>query len=148
RHSGEAKAVIQAVLPYLWVLPSSFAGDFVAQASAGLWLGAFVRLVGLLAYVLLLSTLLWQRYTKLYAGEELSEGTAPSHRVNRAESEDVDDSDAPGFFPPQVGAVFRKEMHYLKRNSFLFFSLAIPPLMVFFFSMQFAGIHSGPLHTP
>ena len=35
----------------------------------------------------------------------------------------MDDRDALGFLPPQVGTVFRKEARYLKRNSFLFFAL-------------------------
>jgi len=144
KHGREVKAAIHAVLPYLWLLPSSFAGDFVARASAGQWSAGLLELLGLLVYVLLFSWLLWRRYTKLYAGEELSEGIAPAAKENRFASEDVDDTDSLGFLPPQVGAVFRKELRYLKRNSFLFFSLVIPPLMVFFFSMQIAGAHSGP----
>jgi ABC-2 type transport system permease protein len=143
KHSGEAKAVILAVLPYLWLLPSSFAGTFVARASEGQWSGGLLQLAGLLVYVLTFGALLWRRYAKLYAGEELSEGIAPAAKASRVEDDDIDDSDSLGFLPPQVGAVFRKELRYLKRNSFLFFSLVIPPLMVFFFSMQFAGSHPG-----
>ena len=139
KHSGEVKAVILAVLPYLWLLPSSFAGEFVARAGLGEWSGALLQLAGLLFYVLISSALLWRRYAKLYSGEELSEGIAPNARANRVEQEEVDDTDSLGFLPPQVGAVFRKELRYLKRNSFLFFSLLIPPVMVFFFSMQFSG---------
>jgi hypothetical protein len=141
RHGSEAKAVIQTVLPYLWLLPSSFAGNFVARASEGPWSGALLHLGGLLVYVLVFGVLLWRRYAKLYAGEELSEGTAPEPRTKRTETIEVDDSDTLGFLPPRVGAVFRKEVRYLKRNSFLFFSLAIPPIMVLFFSMQMTGLH-------
>jgi len=141
RHGGEAKTVIQTVLPYLWLLPSSFAGNFVARASEGQWSGALPHLGGLLAYVLVFGALLWRRYAKLYAGEELSEGTAPETGTKRTETVEVDDSDTLGFLPPRVGAVFRKEARYLRRNSFLFFSLAIPPIMVLFLSMQMTGRH-------
>jgi len=144
RHGNEAKQVIQTALPYLWLLPSSFAGDFVARSSEGQWSGALLHLGGLLAYVLVFSVLLCRRYAKLYAGEELSEGASPEPRTKRTGIVEVDDSDTLGFLPPRVGAVFRKEARYLKRNSFLFFSLVIPPLMVFFFSMQLAGARSGP----
>jgi hypothetical protein len=144
RHGNEVKIIVQKVLPYLWLLPSSFAGSFIARLSETQWLKAFANLAGLTVYVLIFSILLWRRYAKLYAGEELSEGIAPVRRAKRAAGENIDDRDSLGFLPPQVGAVFRKEVRYLKRNSFLFFSLVIPPLMVFFFSMQFAGAHSGP----
>lgn len=144
RHSSEVKSIALRLLPYLWLLPSSFAGNFLVRLSASQWLASLLQLAGLFAYVLLFSVFLWLRYTTLYAGEELSEGVAPESRQRRIEAEEHDDSDSLGFLPPQVGAVFRKELRYLKRNSFLFFSLVIPPLMVFFFSMQFAGARSGP----
>lgn len=144
KHGEEIKAMVHLVLPYLWLLPSSFAGNFVARTSQGEWPGAWGQLAGLLAYLLMFSGLLRRRYRRLYAGEELSEGLAPAARAHRGVRQETDDSDSLGFLPPQVGAVFRKEVNYLKRNSFLFFSLVIPPLMVFFFSMQLAGAHSGP----
>lgn len=145
KHGDEVKAIALRLLPYLWLLPSSFAGNFVVCLSESRWAASLSQLGGLLAYVSLFSMLLWRRYAKLYAGEELSEGLAPTLRERRIEVEELDDRDSLGFLPPQVGAVFRKEVRYLKRNSFLFFSLVIPPLMVFFFSMQFTGAHSGPL---
>lgn len=141
RHGNEVKAIILKVLPYLWLLPSSFAGNFVARLSEGQWLPAFTNLAGLLTYAVVFSGLLWRRYAKLYAGEELSEGIAPTTRKRRAASENLDESDSLGFLPLQVAAVFRKEASYLKRNSFLFFSLVIPPIMVLFFSMQMTGLH-------
>ena len=36
----------------------------------------------------------------------------------------------------------RKEFHYLTRNGFSFITLILPPVMVVFFSMQFAGNNS------
>jgi ABC-2 type transport system permease protein len=145
KHGAEVKELAQGVLPYLWLLPSAFAGNLVAKSSEGEWRAALLQLAGLAAYVALSSLLLWRRYARLYAGEDGSEGAAPE-RPARAEAGDArDDYDSLGFLPPQVGAIFRKEVNYLKRNTFLFFSLVIPPLMVFFFSMQFAGARSGPL---
>lgn len=144
QHTREVRDVVQRVLPYLWILPSSLAGDFVALSSAGRWLAGVLRLGGLALYVVAFSALLWLRYSKLYSGEELSEGTAPEKREKRAIGEAADDTESLGFLPPQVLAVFRKELRYLKRNTFLFFSLVIPPLMVVFFSLQFSGEHPGP----
>ncbi|HSC45454.1 MAG TPA: hypothetical protein VLC94_06470 [Candidatus Acidoferrum sp.] len=144
RHGKEVAALAQRGLPYLWLLPSSFAGNFVARASEGEWAGGLTQLAGLAAYVAVFSVLLWRRYAKLYAGEELSEGVAPARVAKRPAEDNSDDREPLRFLPPQVLAVFRKELLYIKRNSFLFFSLAIPPLMIFFFSMQFAGIHAGP----
>lgn len=145
RHGNEAKAFVQHLLPYLWLLPSSFAGNFVARLSEEQWTAGLLQLAGLAAYVAVFSLLLWQRYAKLYAGEELSEGAAPEASAKRKANEDADDTDSLRFLPPQVGAVFRKEVRYLKRNTFLFFSLIIPPVMVLFFSMQFAGLHAWAL---
>ena len=143
KHGEEVKALVRSCLPYLWILPSSFAGGFVARFSQGQWGAAAIRLAGLLGYVAVFSLLLWQRYAKLYAGEELSEGVAPAAREKQAVRETSEAGDSLGFLPPQVLAVYRKEILYLKRNTFLFFSLIIPPLMIFFFSMQFTGEHSG-----
>jgi len=144
KHGAEVKAVAGRVLPYLWLLPSAFAGNLVAKSSEEQWLPAALQLAGLAAYVALSSLLLWHRYARLYAGEESSEGVAPERPAKADVCEARDDRDSLGFLPPQVGAVFRKELNYLKRNTFLFFSLVIPPLMVFFFSMQFGGGRSGP----
>jgi len=143
RHGQEVEKLLERSLPYLWPLPSSFAGDFVASVSQGEWTAGALRLAGLLGYVVIFSALLWWRYTKLYAGEELSEGLAPAARKERRIRENVDDSESLGFLPPQILAVFRKELRYLERNTFLCFGLAIPPLMVFVFTLRFAGVHPG-----
>ena len=144
KHGAEVKAIARRVLPYLWLMPSAFAGNFVAKAGEAEWGPALLELAGLAAYVALFSLLLWHRYAELYSGEELSESAAPGRRAKEDERDTLDDRDSLGFLPPQVGAIFRKEISYLKRNTFLFFSLVIPPLMVFFFSMQFAAAPSGP----
>ena len=145
KHSKEVAGMAERALPYFWILPSSFAGNFVARASTGHGTGAIIHLVGLAVYVVLFGVLLRLRYMKMYEGEELSEGAAPSLNIKRAAAEPADDTETLGFLPPQVLAVFRKELRYLRRNTFLFFSLAIPPVMVLFFTMRFEGTHSDAL---
>lgn len=87
------------------------------------------------------SGLLWLRYKALYLGEEWSESGAPAaakHRLRRQASA----SARPGFLSPPIAGVMRKEFHYLTRNGFSFITLLLPPVMVAFFSMQFAGNNS------
>jgi ABC-2 type transport system permease protein len=133
--------MVRSWLPYFWLLPSSFAGAAVAQVTQHQWLAALLKLFGLAMYLLLFSFLLWKRYAQLYAGEELSETAAPLRKEKRTELTAADGSDALSFLPPQVLAVFRKELLYLKRNTFLFFGLIIPPMMLLFFSVEFTGAH-------
>jgi hypothetical protein len=110
--------MVRSWLPYFWLLPSSFAGAAVAQVTQHQWLAALLKLFGLAMYLLLFSFLLWKRYAQLYAGEELSETAAPLRKEKRTELTAADGSDALSFLPPQVLAVFRKELLYLKRNTF------------------------------
>jgi ABC-2 type transport system permease protein len=137
--------MVRSWLPYFWLLPSSFAGDAVARVSEHRWVSALLKLFGLALYLLLFSLLLWKRYAQLYAGEEISETAAPARKEKRAALTAADEKDAFSFLPPQVLAVFRKELLYLKRNTFLFFGLVFPPTMLLFFSVQFAGAHSTAL---
>ena len=137
--------MVQSWLPYLWLLPSSFAGDAIAQFSRQQWAAAALKLFGLALYLLLFSFFLWKRYAQLYAGEELSETEAPARSERRAAQGATDERDTLSFLPPQVRAVFRKELLYLKRNSFLFFGLIFPPMLLLFFSVQFAGVHPTAL---
>jgi ABC-2 type transport system permease protein len=133
--------VLQSWLPYLWLLPSSFAGDAVARAAEHQWAAMAWKLAGLAAYLVVFSVFLWMRYAQLYAGEELSETAAPGRKEKRAAVTPSDRRDMFDFLPTQVLAVFRKELLYLRRNTFLFFGLIFPPMMVLFFSVQFAGAH-------
>jgi len=93
-------------------------------------------------YLLLFSFLLWKRYGQLYAGEESSETAAPARAEKRAALTPEDQHDAFAFLPQQALAVFRKELLYLKRNTFLFFGLIFPPMLLLFFSVQLTGEHS------
>ncbi|HEY6128750.1 MAG TPA: hypothetical protein VIW23_11260 [Candidatus Acidoferrum sp.] len=137
--------VIKGWLPYLWLLPSSFAGDAIAQFTNHHWAASLLKMVMLFFYAGLFTFLLRLRYAKLYGGEELSESAAPARAEKREEAAAQHGTESLAFLPPQVLAVFRKEVLYLKRNTFLFFGLIFPPMMLLFFSVQFAGIHPTAL---
>jgi ABC-2 type transport system permease protein len=141
RYGHALLPVVRSWVPYLWLLPSSFAGDTVAQFAGHHWGAAVVKLCGLAVYTGIFTMLLWMRYTQLYSGEELSEGVRPARTEKRAALSAEDARETVTFLPPQVLAVFRKELLYLKRNTFLFFGLIFPPMMLLFFSVQFAGPH-------
>jgi ABC-2 type transport system permease protein len=145
RYGHALLPIVRAWLPYLWLLPSSFAGDTIAQSAGRHWGAAILKLCGLAAYTAIFTTLLWMRYSQLYSGEELSEGVAPARKEKRAALSPEDSRDTVTFLPPQVLAVFRKELFYLKRNTFLFFGLIFPPMLLLFFSVQFAGSHPTAL---
>ena len=138
--------MLRSWLPYLWLLPSSFAGDTVARSVEHDWGAAALKLAGLLAYFAVFTAFLWMRYSTLYSGEELSETAAPARIEKRARAAEPDDEEGLGFLPPQVLAVFRKELRYVKRNTFLFFGLIFPPMMLLFFSVQLTGAHPAGLH--
>ena len=136
---GGVRPAILRYLPYLSWLPPSLAGTTAAHAMNGDLRSLAVGFSGLLLWVATFGGLLWQRYRKQYFGEELSEGTAPATRrtVTRRPSEGVI-----GILPPAIAGVVRKEFHYVTRNGFLAISLFLPPIMVIFFSVQFAGKNS------
>ncbi len=137
--------MVRSWMPYLWLLPSSFAGDAVAQSAGHHWVAAFLKFVGLAIYTCIFTTLLGMRYSQLYSGEELNEGVAPARKEKRTALTTQAAPDTVTFVPPQVLAVFRKELLYLKRNTFLFFGLIFPPMMLLFFSVQFGGAHPTAL---
>src|SRR5260370_39667107 len=133
--------MMRSWVPYLWLLPSSSAGDAVNQSAGHHWGAAVLKLGGLAIYTAIFTVFLWMRYAQLYSGEELSEGVVPARKAKRAALSAEDSRETVTFLPPQVRAVFRKELLYLKRNTFLFFGLIFPPMMLLFFSVQFAGPH-------
>ncbi len=145
KYSHVIVPIVRNSLPYLWLLPSSFAGDAIAKFDQQAWFAALLKLGGLGVYVLGLMALLMQRYRKLYSGEELSEGAAPTREKKSAASSFTKEGTFLELLPSQVLAVFRKEVLYLKRNTFLFFGLIIPPMMLLFFAVQFSGKHPTAL---
>ena len=132
---------INLVLPYFSWLPGSLAGKALASASDANPRALALAVAGLAVWLGATSGMLWLRYKAQYLGEELSEGAAPAVG-KRAPRRLAATADLPGFLPPAIAGVMRKEFHYLTRNGFAFIALILPPVMVMFFSMQFAGIHS------
>ena len=127
------------ILPYLAWLPPSLAGKAVAaasQAHAGGWV---LSSAGLVLYAAVFSVFLGRRFSAQYRGEELSETARPAPLAMRTAVKREDALDRLGALSPQVTAVVRKEFRYLTRNSFSFFTLVVPPIMVLVFSGTFAG---------
>ena len=137
---GTRPRIVHLVSYFSW-LPGSLAGNALAAASDADSQSLFLTIAGLLVWMGATSGLLWLRYRAQYLGEELSESAAPltGKRENRRQAASFG---LPGFLPPPVAGVMRKEFHYLTRNGFSFITLILPPVMVMFFSMQFAGSNS------
>jgi ABC-2 type transport system permease protein len=129
------------LVPYIAWLPGSLTGSALGAASDGDSQALAFAFTGLLVWLGVTNGLLWLRYKAQYLGEELSESAAPSVAKRGARRQTVS-SGLPGFLSPPVAGVMRKEFHYLTRNGFSFITLIIPPVMVVFFSMQFAGSNS------
>jgi ABC-2 type transport system permease protein len=128
------------LVSYLSWLPGSLAGDALGAASGRDQQAVVLTVLGLLVWLVLTSGLLWLRYRAQYLGEELSESAAPL-AARRGPRRQVFSPGLPGFLSPAITGVMRKEFHYLTRNGFSFITLLLPPVMVMFFSMQFAGSH-------
>ena len=82
------------------------------------------------------SGLLWQRFERLYRGEQISEAPAP-RAAKKRERKLPSAGKLPRFLSSQVAVVVVKEFRDLTRNGFAFLTLVIPPIMVMFFTMQF-----------
>jgi ABC-2 type transport system permease protein len=129
-------------LPYLSWLPGSLAGNALAFTLRRNANGELAAFGGLALWFAASSVLLWQRYRAQYLGEELSETPAPAVS-KRATRKAFSGNEAPGLVPPAIAGVVSKEFHYLTRNGFTFLQLLLPPIMVFFLSLQFAGSNSA-----
>jgi ABC-2 type transport system permease protein len=141
RYGSSAQPRFFEIIPYLWWTPGSLAGNTVANAAHGDWRGFLLGLTGLLIWIAILSGFLWSRFRAQYFGEELGESGAP-RAVKRRALRGEDSGELPRFISPQVAAVVAKEFRYLTRNGFAFITFLLPPIMVIFFSMQFAGKNS------
>jgi len=128
-------------LPYVNWLPGSIAGYSLGAAHIGDHAALFREIGWLLLWAAVCSLLLFRRYRSQYFGEELSEGRSPEAR-KRKQRTAAGDRAFPALLPPPVAAVVYKELCYIFRNGFLLLNLVFPPIMVFFFTMQFGGRHS------
>lgn len=125
-------------LPYLSVFPPGIAGQGIAAAATGSLAGTAMSCAGLSGNVLLFGAFLWLRLATQYRGEELSETQAPSvpQRSVMAAKTAAPAEDS-RWMPPQIAAVVRKELRYLRRNTFALMNLLMPLLLVFILSTQF-----------
>jgi ABC-2 type transport system permease protein len=148
RYGAMLKPLARRFMPYLAWFPPSLAGNSIA-AAAQVHVREFVLdLAGLLLYGALFSVFLWRRFGAQFRGEELSETAAPAPLAARPLAGKRDVPDRLSALSPQVAAVVRKEFRYLTRNSFAFFALLMPPLLVLIFSSQFAGRHPAVSKHP
>jgi hypothetical protein len=145
KYGSEAKSYFLKILPYIVWLPGSLSGNAVQASMHGNYRAFLLAFSGLLCWFVVLTLLLWRRFTAQFAGEETSESAAPAPVRKKTRRESAIVSDKPGFLPPQVSAVYAKEFRYMTRNGFTFMSLVIPPVMVLFFTMQFSNLLS---HNP
>lgn len=148
RYGAILRPLVQRIIPYFSWLPPSLAGRAIASAAQAHLEGLFLGVAGLLLYAAAFSILLWLRFAKQYRGEELSETAAPAPVAALNAAREDDGPDRLSALSPQVAAIVRKEFRYLTRNSFSFFSLLMPPLLILIFSAQLAGVrpHGSGFH--
>ena len=141
RYGNVLRPLGQKLIPYFAFFPGSLAGNVISGAAEHHFGTMLLGLAGLSAYVALLSSLMWLRFSSQYHGEELSEAAAPSRKAARVPAVSNNESDALSLLSPQVAAMVRKEFRYITRNGFAALMLLLPPLLVLLFSTQFAGKH-------
>jgi ABC-2 type transport system permease protein len=155
RYTGKGLPALEGLVKYLAPFPPSLAARVVTGAIRHNASEFAIGLLGITAFVVVFSALLWQRFATQYRGEELSESASPvgtvvargarasKHAANQA-MRPASGRDVKNFFgllSPTVGGVVRKEFSYLVRNSYAFLLLILPPAQVLLFSSQLAGKH-------
>lgn len=132
---------VQRVLPIFAVFPPGLAGRAISSAASSHFASTLLYFAGIGAYALLAGTLLWLRLSAQYRGEDLTETAAPSIARGSAAAA-ITTAAAQDFrwLSPQVGAMLRKEFRYLRRNSFAFLNLLLPPMFVLLLSSQIGMI--------
>ena len=143
-----SSASLLRVVSYLSPFPPSLAGSAVIAAAEGHPSQFLIGVGALVAYLAVLSALLWRRFAAQYRGEELSETSAPL-QTTKSSSRAVtkENFDPLGFLSPQLAAILAKEVKYLARNGFVLISLLMPPLLVLLFTSQFGGKNSSVTHA-
>jgi hypothetical protein len=141
RYGAVLRPLALRLVPFSAWLPPSLAGRAIAAIvqlqPAGFLLGS----AGLLLYGMLCSVFLWRRLAAQFRGEGFGETAAPARALLRPVARMEIAHDRLRVLSPQVAAVVRKEFHYLTRNSFAYFTLFLPPILVLIFTSEFAGNH-------
>lgn len=146
RYGPILRPLAQRIVPYFSWLPPPLAGRAIAGAAQARFGGLLLGAAGLLLYALVFSILLWVRFAKQYRGEEPGEMAAPALVAARDLAKVDDAPDHLSGLSPQVAAIVRKELRYLTRNSFSFFTLIMPPILILLFSSMFSGEHATTQH--
>jgi len=136
RYGAILRPLAHRIVPYFSWFPPALAGKAIASAAQAHFGGVVLSSVGLLLYAAVFSVFLWARFAKQYRGEELSETAAPAPVAPRAAAKVDNAPDHLSALSPQVAAIVRKEFRYLTRNSFSFFSLIVPPMLILILSAQ------------
>jgi hypothetical protein len=139
RYGASLRPAAVHIIPYLAWLPPSLAGRAVTASVQSHFAVFSFGSIGLVLYGSVFSVFLWRRFAAQYRGEELSETAAPASGAVRPAAKEEDAPDRLRALSPQVAAIVRKELRYLTRNSFAFFTLIMPPAMVLLFSAQLGG---------
>ncbi|MBI3669932.1 MAG: hypothetical protein HY237_09165 [Acidobacteria bacterium] len=146
RWQTRVRPYVRAALPVLQQLPPSLAGKALAGAVKGDALQA-LRFTGFVAaYGFAFGLLLRRRLRAQYLGEDLGESQAPAVVLRASGSPTASLSSAslaPSYLPGAVAAVFEKELRYVLRNSALLLLLAIPLILIVFFSLTFGSRRPG-----
>ncbi|HWG38397.1 MAG TPA: hypothetical protein VN690_11835 [Terriglobales bacterium] len=150
RHWSGARVDVGAMaawLPLAEWLPPGLAVHALGQAAAGAWLtaaGAVLELAGCAAAT---TALLGVRLRADFRGELLGEtvGATPKAKVQAEPKPRAVEArfEVPGF-SGVAGAVAQKELRYLLRSPMMFFSLAMPVVILVLFRMEaFSPVRGG-----
>ncbi|MGH9562011.1 MAG: hypothetical protein ACRD3S_11215, partial [Terracidiphilus sp.] len=122
--------------------PPGLAGAALARGSQHQMAGALVAFAALCAYA---AVCLWSLDLRLRAqfhGETISEAVAPSTSRKKSEPARLG-WNLPGISGP-TAAVFEKEFRYLSRSSPMFFTLAMPIVVMFLLRLDGTAAHAHP----
>ncbi|MGH9477053.1 MAG: hypothetical protein ACRD1C_12080 [Terriglobales bacterium] len=142
---GAEAAHLRLLVPLAAWLPPGLPGEALAAAAQGNWLAGLGALVVLAVCAAVVLKLLNIRLRAEYAGEVLSEGL-PATPVKRLRSAAAPAAARwarlPGLDGP-AAAVAHKELNYVRRSPVMFFSLAMPVVILVLFALGGFGGH-GP----
>ncbi|MGA9884844.1 MAG: hypothetical protein WBQ34_14095 [Candidatus Acidiferrales bacterium] len=124
--------------------PPGLAGASLARATQHHFPHALATFAALCAYTVACLWILDLRLRAQFQGETISEAVAPSvaGRKDRAARLGWN---LPGISSP-VAAVFEKEFRYLSRSSAMFFTLAMPVVILFIVSLDRAATGAARIH--
>jgi ABC-2 type transport system permease protein len=132
RYGKTAKPALIRFVTFGRFLPPGLSASMIMTGHAGGVSWAVFDLVGLAAFCLLFSWVLSIRLRAEYRGENVSEA-----RVEKAAAPAAVRA---GFsvagLPPTVAALFEKDVKYLIRNTTMFFTLAVPFILVIVMSLN------------